>query len=130
MKELENIMAEGRLPILDVEDLSIVDQFRAKNIKCLSIFLRPPSIDAYESRVRDWLTESDHVAASYVVQARGQMRTVMNAGFYDVVISNKELSTAVEDMVEASRSFRPDLFKDVSTGAHPVSYVTYTRTTI
>lgn len=117
MEEFAAIMAAGKIPLLDVESLQAVQQFRRAGAECLSVFLRPPSTEAYAARVRSWLSETDRSVSRYIIAARRQARAVARSGIYDFALENRKLNGAVEGALSWARALRPDLFKDVSTGA-------------
>lgn len=117
MEEIQSIMAAGKIPLLDVESLEVMQQFRNAGTDCLCVFLRPPSTEEYEARVRVWLTETDRAISRYVRDARRQARSVAGAGIYDFALENRKLNGAVEGAISWAKTLRPDLFKDVSTGA-------------
>ena len=114
--DLEAVMAAGKLPLIDAESLALVTAFRAASVDCLPLFLQPPSHDAYAARVDTWLQETPHALAQYDAAARRQAADVMASHIYDEVLVNAKLHTSVEGAVEIVRKYRPDLFKDVSTG--------------
>jgi guanylate kinase len=114
--DLERIMAAGKIPLIDAEAISFVASFQSAGVECLPIFLSPPSLDTYRDRVHLWLRETPRALGRYNVDARQQARQVVQARFYDEVLPNVKLNQTVEHVVDVARKYRPDLFKDVSTG--------------
>ena len=109
-------MADGKIPLLAIESLSIVRQFRCRESQCLVAFLHPPSQECHERRLRTWLSETSHALSLYAVSARQQARQVLASGIYDMCLINRKVNEAVEEVHSFAKQLRPDLFKDVSTG--------------
>ena len=116
MAEVQEIMAAGKIPLLDVETIEIMQQFRAAGTDCLCVFLRPTTIEVYEARIKAWLTESDRAISRYMANARAQAHDIIQAGIYDFALENRKLNEAVGSALSWAKGLRADLFKDVSTG--------------
>lgn len=120
------IMADGKIPLLEIESLATVQQFRGSGTACLVAFLQPPSKEAHERRLRNWLSETAHALSRYAVNARQQAREVLASGIYDMFLLNRKVNEAVEEAHWFAKQLRPDLFKDVSTGKESETICTFT----
>ena len=115
MEDLQAIMKEGKLPLLDVE-LTSAQQFRSSKIDCLTVFLNPASIDEYHTRLVQHLTETERAISAYVLEAKRQMVHVTEAKFFNEIITNNKANATTEAILDIAKKYRPDIFKNVSTG--------------
>ncbi len=98
---VEALVAEGRIPLLDIDvqgGLQVIDQF-GKSL--LSVFLFPPSFEELERRLRTRGTDSDQVIATRLKNARSE---VEQADRYDYWIVNDDLDRAVADLQAVIRA--------------------------
>lgn len=89
--EVENILAEGKVPVFDLDvvgGLSIKNQFKEK---VLSIFVRPPDFDALKHRLTARATETEASLKNRLDKAVSEMTFADK--FDEVIINvNKEES--------------------------------------
>ncbi|MDX1439736.1 MAG: guanylate kinase [Rubricoccaceae bacterium] len=100
-KEIEKLAQDTPLLLdLDVKGAINVKKFYGKNV--LTIFIKPPSLEALENRLRARGTETEELIAIRLERA------VLELGYanrFDVVIVNDDLDTAVKETEEAIRTF-------------------------
>jgi guanylate kinase len=60
----------GKLPLLELE-AEDAEALKARGVDCLTIFLMPASCEAYERRLRAWMTLSDAEIEARQVGAKG-----------------------------------------------------------
>ena len=112
---VEAMVAEGKIPLLDIDvqgGLQVIDQF-GKSL--LSVFLFPPSFEELERRLRTRATDSEEVIARRLSNARQEVGL---ADRYTYWIVNDDLETAVRKMraiISAEESKRGNF------GAPPVA---------
>jgi guanylate kinase len=92
---------EGVLLEIDVQG---AEQVRRACPDAVSIFLRAPSLEVYEERLRRRGTESEEVIRRRVEGAR---RELERAGEYDYQVVNDDLETAVQETLSIIRRHFP-----------------------
>lgn len=99
--EIERIWKQGRHVIFDVDVLGGLSLTRYFKEKALAIFVKAPSIEALEKRLRSRGTESDEKIAKRLSKASQEMDY---AKWFDVELLNEDLNKAckgAEMMVDA-----------------------------
>ena len=97
--ELDRIAAEGRIPLLDLEiegALTVRDEVPG----AVTIFVKAPSFDELERRLRDRATESAGEIGGRLALARRQMR---KEGEFHHVVLNDDVDRAVGELMEIVR---------------------------
>ena len=92
MSEVERIWASGRAPMLDIDvkgAMRVMDQHRAL---CTSLFIKPPSLEELERRLRQRGTDPE---ASIRMRLEKAEFELSYADKFDHVIVNDDLETAV-----------------------------------
>jgi guanylate kinase len=90
-REVDPYRAQGIGVILDI-DVQGAEQVRRVCPDNVSIFLRAPSMDVYEQRLRGRHTEDEAAIARRLANARRELERV---GEYDYVVVNDDLAVAV-----------------------------------
>ena len=93
--EVEPYRRQGVLVILDI-DVQGGRQVREKCPDAVSVFLRAPSLAAYEERLRKRGTETEAAIARRLAAARGELA---HAGEYEYQVVNDDLDTAVAALI-------------------------------
>jgi guanylate kinase len=109
-KAVEDVHRSGRVCILDVDPNGV------KSMKSLAfpgkyIFLKPPSIEALEERLRGRMTESEAQILMRMKNAREVVEFGEKSGAFDLVIVNDELDKTVEELNSHLLSWFPNSFK-------------------
>jgi guanylate kinase len=86
---------EGGVGVLLDIDVQGASQVRRKCPDAVSVFLRAPSVEAYEQRLRQRGTESE---AALQRRLQGARRELEHAGEYDYQVINDDLEAAVADV--------------------------------
>ena len=92
MSEVERIWASGRAPMLDIDvkgAIRVMDQHR--NL-CISIFIKPPSLQELERRLRQRGTDPEDSIRMRLEKAEFELSY---ANRFDHVIVNDDLQTAL-----------------------------------
>lgn len=100
--EVERLWAQGKNVIFDID---VVGGLRLKEKfpdRCLAIFVKPPSINELQKRLKKRKTESDEKIAMRVAKASTEMAT---APQFDIIIKNKDLGIAKNRAEKIVRSF-------------------------
>ncbi len=100
--EIERIWDTGRHAILDIDvkgGLSIKDFYRDR---ALAIFVKPPSLEVLEARLRARATDSAASISSRLYKANFELTFEDR---FDAVIVNDDLDTATEQAIALVRGF-------------------------
>ena len=92
--EIDRIRAAGRVPLLDLETEGAI-VVRDTVPGAVTIFVRAPSFDELERRLRERATESEGEIGERLARAREQLA---QADEFDHVIVNDDLDRAVEEL--------------------------------
>jgi guanylate kinase len=87
-------LARGTGVLLEI-DVQGADQVRRQCPAAVSIFVRAPSLEDYEQRLRERRTESDEAIQ---LRLEGARRELERAGEYDYVVINDDLDRAVAEV--------------------------------
>jgi guanylate kinase len=98
-REVEPFREQGVGVILDI-DVQGAAQVRRQCPDAVSVFLRAPSLEVYEGRLRKRGTESE---AAIQRRLAGARRELEHAGEYNYVVVNDDLETAVGQLREVVR---------------------------
>ncbi|MFK5957615.1 MAG: guanylate kinase [Lutibacter sp.] len=101
-KEVERIWSLGKHVIFDIDvigGLSIKSQFPKQT---LAIFVKPPSIEEMERRLRNRQTESEEKIKERVAKAEKELKY---ADDFDVILINNDLETAKKDAYKLVENF-------------------------
>ena len=93
-REVDGWLARGWGVLLDI-DVQGAEQVRRKCPGALSIFLKAPSWEVYEERIRKRRTENEEMIARRLATAR---RELARAGEYDHQVLNENLDAAVAEV--------------------------------
>lgn len=102
--EVERLVNEGFTVILDVD---VKGGLNIKNIygdDALSIFVKPPSLEVLEERLRTRGTESEETLAKRLGKADFEIGLSTN---YDRIFVNIDLAEAAGQVAEAIENFKP-----------------------
>jgi guanylate kinase len=100
--ELDRIWKEGKVPIFDV------DVVGGRNLKkffgetALSVFIRPPSIDVLESRLRNRGTETDESLQKRLGKAAEELTF---ADFFDRIVVNDTIGKSSDEAIRLVNEF-------------------------
>ncbi len=100
--EVERLWAEGKNVIFDID---VVGGLRLKKKfpeRCISIFVKPPSINELQKRLKNRKTESSEKIAMRVAKASTEMAT---APQFDVIIENDDLERAKVQAYDTVKQF-------------------------
>jgi guanylate kinase len=93
--EIDRIRGAGRIPVLDLETEGAL-MVRDEVPGAVTIFVRAPTFDELERRLRERATESEGEIEERLARAREQLG---QAGEFDYVIVNDDLDRAVNELV-------------------------------
>jgi guanylate kinase len=97
--EIDRIRAEGRIPLLDLETEGAL-RVRERVPGAVTVFVRAPSFDENERRLRERATEDESEIEKRLRTARAQLE---QADEFDYVIVNDDLDRAVGELEDIVR---------------------------
>jgi guanylate kinase len=97
--EIDRIRAAGRIPLLDLETEGAL-HVRDRVPGAVTVFVRPPSFEENERRLRERATEDESEIEKRLAAARAQ---VEQANEFDYMIVNDDLDRAVGELEEIVR---------------------------
>ncbi|XP_070186502.1 uncharacterized protein [Littorina saxatilis] len=98
-KSVQDILASGRLCVLDVE-INGVKSIKAANMNPTPrfIFVKPPTFESLKSRLQGRGTETDESLQKRLDTAKEAMDFAEQAGAYDHIIVNDDVDVAYEKL--------------------------------
>lgn len=100
--EMERIWSNGHAVIFEVDAVGGVNLKTYFGPAALAVFIRPPSIEALEERLRNRGTEDEAAIARRMAKARFELSF---AERFDEVVVNDDLEQAVADAVDRVKRF-------------------------
>ncbi|MFB6257096.1 MAG: guanylate kinase [Flavobacteriales bacterium] len=100
--EVERIRREGKNVIFDVDVIGALNLKKQFGDEALALFIRPPSIEALEERIRGRGTDREADIQERLKKAKEEMAY---GSEFDLVIKNEELDQAIADCREAITNF-------------------------
>ncbi|XP_054012143.1 guanylate kinase isoform X2 [Hylaeus anthracinus] len=94
---VEDVQRAGKVCVLDIE-MQGVKQIKQSSLDPLYIFIKPPSVDELEKRLRDRQTETEDSLQRRLSIARTEMEYGESPGNFDIVIENDNLSKAYDKL--------------------------------
>ncbi len=95
LKFIEDKISEGKSLLLDI-DVQGAKQFKRAFPEAITIFIMPPSIEVLDQRLKRRATDSEDVIAKRLANAKIELEQRF---FYDNIVVNDDLDSAVEKMV-------------------------------
>ncbi|MGH2920539.1 MAG: guanylate kinase, partial [Gaiellaceae bacterium] len=97
--EIERIQAAGRIPLLDLETEGAL-RVRKRVPGAVTVFVKPPSFEVNEQRLRARGTEDEAEIEKRLEVARAQLE---QADQFDYLVVNDDLDRAVDELEEIIR---------------------------
>ena len=98
--EIERILGKGRVPLLDLETEGALRLARTRSVGVVTIFVKAPSFEENERRLRERATESEGEIDERLELARRQLEQEQ---LFDHVIENDDLERSVGELEEIVR---------------------------
>ncbi|XP_064646045.1 guanylate kinase-like isoform X2 [Lineus longissimus] len=96
-KAVEEVAKTGRICILDI-DMQGVKNIKATNLNPRYIFIRAPSMDILEKRLRGRDTDTEDAVQRRLASAKAELEYSHEKGSYDMVIVNHDVDIAYEQL--------------------------------
>jgi guanylate kinase len=98
--EIDRILQAGRIPLLDLETEGALRLARTPSVEAVTIFVKAPSFEENERRLRERATESEGEIEERLELARRQLEQEQ---LFDHVIENDDLERSVDELEEIVR---------------------------
>jgi guanylate kinase len=98
--EIDRILGAGRIPLLDLETEGALRLARTSSVGAVTIFVKAPTFEENERRLRERATESEGEIEDRLQLARHQLE---QEHLFDHVIENDDLEHAVRELEEIVR---------------------------
>lgn len=96
-KTIEEQTAKGKVVVLDIE-MEGVKQIKASGMDTRYIFIKPPSFEVLEQRLRGRGTEDEEAVTKRLQQAKVELAYADTPGVHDIVIVNDDLEKAYKEL--------------------------------
>ena len=106
---IDNIVESKRIPILDVDTLGVLS-IKKKKFPANYVFIKPPSIEILENRLRNRGTESEPQLLLRLENAKREMAYGTEENF-DLVLENDKLDDTVKNLHKVMSSWYPQIEK-------------------
>lgn len=100
--EVDKLMESGYFPLLDIEVNGALNVKKIYGSDCVSIFIRPPSIEELKKRLINRGTENDESLSTRLKRAEKEL---LYAERFDFVVTNDDLETAKKQVRTIVASF-------------------------
>ncbi|XP_043255708.1 guanylate kinase isoform X3 [Colletes gigas] len=98
-RAVEDVQKAGKMCILDI-DMQGVKQIKQSSLNPLYVFIKPPSLNELEKRLRDRQTETEDSLQRRLSVARTEIEYGEQLGNFDMVIENDDLPKAYNKLRE------------------------------
>ncbi|XP_040574826.1 uncharacterized protein [Lepeophtheirus salmonis] len=96
-KSIKKVTDTGRICLLDV-DIKGVESLKASDINCKFVFIRPPSLEILEERLRKRGTEDEADIQSRLDNVREEIEYGDHEENFDKIIVNDDLNSAYQNL--------------------------------
>ncbi|CEL08204.1 hypothetical protein ASPCAL11355 [Aspergillus calidoustus] len=93
-------MAKGLVVVLDIEMQGVKQMKANPSIDARYVFIKPPSFETLEQRLRGRGTEKDEDIQKRLAQAKAEIEYADTEGVYDKIIVNDDLERAFKELEE------------------------------
>ncbi len=100
--EIERLFAEGKNIIFDVDVKGALNLKKFFNGDALAIFIKAPSVEVLEQRLKKRGTDSDESIKKRIAKAKEELEYEK---FFDLVVINDDLQTAINQTYNAIKNF-------------------------
>jgi guanylate kinase len=94
--EMSRIWGMGKAVIFEVDAIGGINLKQYFGEQAISIFIRPPSLEVLEERLRNRNTDSPESIVKRMAKARLELSFAEN---FDEIVVNRDLDTAIRDVV-------------------------------
>ena len=108
---VQSIVDQGKICILDI-DMQGVIQIKKTDLNPLYVFIKPPSMEVLEKRLRGRKTENEENIQKRLSAAAAEIEYGEAKGNFDLIIVNDNIEVAGNEMINFLKPFVEELQKD------------------
>lgn len=97
VKAVNDVKAAGKTCLLDI-DIQGAQSVKQTSLDARFVFVAPPSFETLEARLRGRGTETEEKILVRLKNSRDEIEFSKTPGFWDLVIVNDDLTTAVDEL--------------------------------
>ncbi|XP_065344039.1 guanylate kinase isoform X2 [Cloeon dipterum] len=97
-KAVEDVTKKGRVCILDIDCQGVRQVKKVPDLRALYVFVKPPSLESLEARLRGRNTETEESLNRRLVAAKAELEYGEQPGNFDLVMVNDNLDTSYETL--------------------------------
>ncbi|XP_047138138.1 guanylate kinase isoform X3 [Hydra vulgaris] len=98
-KAVHDVLETGKICILDIDSQG-VKSIKKTDLHCVLIFIKPPSLEELERRLRERGTETEEAIQKRLESAKAELDYATEAGSYHFTIVNDDLERAYKELKE------------------------------
>jgi guanylate kinase len=104
---IEDVIESGMVPLLDIDMEGVKAMKKFKKMSARYMFIRPPSLEILEARLRDRGTEDEDSIQRRLAQATLELDYAAKPGTHDLIIVNDDLAAALKNLETFALSTEP-----------------------
>jgi len=104
-KSVKEVQSSGKICVLDVE-IEGVKNLKKTDLNPRFVFIKPPNLDALETRLRGRGTEAEEAIQNRLRRAKDELEFSDNTGNFDLIIVN-------DDIEEAYNTLKQFILQDI-----------------
>jgi guanylate kinase len=104
---IEDVIESGMVPLLDIDMEGVKAMKKFKKMSARYVFIRPPSLEILEARLRDRGTEDEDSIQRRLAQATLELDYAAKPGTHDLIIVNDDLAAALKNLETFALSTEP-----------------------
>ena len=108
---VQSIVEQGKICILDI-DMQGVIQIKKTDLNPLYVFIKPPSMEVLEKRLRGRKTENEENIQKRLSVAAAEIKYGEAKGNFDLIIVNDNIEVAGNEMINFLKPIVEELQKD------------------
>ncbi|KAL0028975.1 hypothetical protein WJX77_009213 [Trebouxia sp. C0004] len=102
------VSAAGKIPLL-LTDVEGAQHAKADGLDCLSIFLAPASLQAFEAETREWLQRPQEALDAQIAAANADWDTAQSSTLFDHKLVFNNVDHTCDKLTQILTRHRPDL---------------------
>ncbi|XP_065051832.1 guanylate kinase-like [Rhopilema esculentum] len=95
-RAVQDVFKEGRVCILDIDRQGVIS-VKKTDLDCVLVFVKPPSLEELEKRLRGRGTETEDSIQRRLNTSKEEFAYAEIPGSYDYILANDHLDTAYEE---------------------------------
>jgi guanylate kinase len=108
VQAVESVQKSGKICILDI-DVQGAESVKKSSLSPIYLFIAPPSMELLEKRLRGRGTETEESIKKRIGNAAKELEYGQQAGNFDRIFVNADLSETFEGMATAFKEWYPHL---------------------